>query len=292
VLFFAAAVRYLWHSADLTAGNLLLPFYDPETFSWRTVSLGTSTAVLTYIGFDAISTLSEEAHNPRRNILLATVLTCLLTGVLAAAEVYAAQLIWPGDSGFPDQDTAFVQVAQRAGGPALFFIMNLALLVANVGSGFGSQLAASRLLYGMGRDNAIPRRFFGVLDRHTQIPRNNVLLVGGLALALSLTAPYDLMTYERGADLLVFGAFIGFMGVNAAALVHYFVRAERKTFWNLAPPLLSFAICLAICASQRVVILGIGLAWLAIGLLYGAWKTKGFRQHVEFAALEEEKAAV
>ena len=51
--------------------------------------------MLTYIGFDGISTLSEEVHNPRRNILLATVLVCLLTGVLASIQVYAAQLVWP-----------------------------------------------------------------------------------------------------------------------------------------------------------------------------------------------------
>ena len=164
---------------DHGAGRFLLPFYDPSTFSWKAVSTGTSIAMLTYIGFDGISTLSEEAHNPRRNILLATVLTCLVTGVLAATQVYAAQLVWPRHEGFPDVDTAFVFIAGQAGGPALFFTVNLALLVATVGSGAGSHLAAGRLLYGMGRDNAIPSRFFSVVDARTHIPRNNILLVGG-----------------------------------------------------------------------------------------------------------------
>ena len=148
--------------------------------------------MLTYIGFDSISTLSEEARNPRRNILLATVLTCLVTGVLAAAQVYAAQLVWPGYADFPDADTAFVHIAGKAGGPALFFVVNLALLVASVGSGAGSHLAAGRLLYGMGRDNAIPRGFFGALDPRTRIPRNNILLVGGLVLVGAFVVSYQL----------------------------------------------------------------------------------------------------
>src|SRR5437867_849356 len=80
VYFFAAAVRYILHLPAIPPGFVTRPFYDPATFSWGAISTGTSIAVLTYIGFDGISTLSEEAHNPRRNILLATVLTCLITG--------------------------------------------------------------------------------------------------------------------------------------------------------------------------------------------------------------------
>jgi len=165
VLFFGAAARYLWFAPGITASALVLPFYDPATFSWTAVSTGTSIAVLTYIGFDGISTLSEEVHNPRRNILWATVLTCLVTGLLAASQVYTAQLVWPNYKDLPDIDTAFVHVAGRAGGPVLFFVVNFALLFASIGSGSGSHLAAGRLLYGMGRDNAIPTRFFGSWTR-------------------------------------------------------------------------------------------------------------------------------
>jgi amino acid transporter len=242
--------------------------------------------MLTYIGFDGISTLSEEAHDPRRNILLATVLTCLLTGVLAATQVYAAQLVWPRHKGFPDVDTAFVFIAGQAGGSALFFTVNLALLVATVGSGAGSHLAAGRLLYGMGRDNAIPSRFFSAVDARTQIPRNNILLVGGLALIGAFA-----VSYQLGAELLNFGAFIGFMGVNIAVFVRYYVRASKRTFLNLVPPLIGFVVCLYIWWSLRPPAKLAGTAWLAAGLLYGAWKTKGFRHQVELAAPDEESAS-
>lgn len=282
LLFFIAAVRTVFRDADHSIGRFLLPFYDPSKFSWQAVSTGTSIAMLTYIGFDGISTLSEEAHNPRRNILLATVLTCLLTGVLAASEVYAAQLVWPGDQSYPDVDTAFVHVAGYAGGRGLFVTVNLALLIATVGSGTGSHLAAGRLLYGMGRDNAIPSRFFSALDPRTHIPRNNIVLVGLLALLGAFS-----VSYQLGAELLNFGAFVGFMGVNLAALVRYYVRAERRTFLNLAPPLLGFAICLYIWLSLRPLAKMVGFAWLAAGLLYGAWTTRGFRRQIQFAKIDD-----
>jgi amino acid transporter len=275
VYFFTAAARYLLRTPGI---DLTRPFYDPATFSWGAISTGTSIAVLTYIGFDGISTLSEEVHNPRRNILLATVLTCLITGVLATLEVYAGQLVWPDYKTYPDPDTAFVAVAGRAGGQVLFHAVNLTLLVATIGSGMGSQLACARLLYGMGRDNTIPRSFFGVLDARKGIPRNNVLFTGVLALAGAFT-----MSYQLGAELLNFGAFIAFMGVNAAALVHYYVRQEEKKLINLVPPLLGFLICFYIWLSLRTPAKIAGGIWLLVGIAYAAWKTGGFRTRVEFS---------
>src|SRR5579872_3697861 len=131
------AARYVLALPHLDGAFFTRPFYDPATFSFQNVATGTSLAVLTYIGFDAVSTLSEEVHNPRRNILLATVLVCLITGILSAIEVYAAQLVWPAAQKFPDVDTAYVYVAGRIGGPILFQIVNLTLLIATIGSGSG-----------------------------------------------------------------------------------------------------------------------------------------------------------
>jgi amino acid transporter len=281
VLFLVAAVRTVWISPDLAAGRFLHPFYDPRTFSWGAVSTGTSMAMLTYIGFDGISTLSEEAHNPRRNILLATVLTCLITGILASAEVYCAQLVRPSNA-FADKDTAIFEIARQAGGPALFFTVNAALLVAQIGSGMGAQLGGGRLLYAMGRDHAIPRRFFSALDPRTQIPRNNILLLGGLALIGALLIDFDL-----SIELLNFGALIGFMGVNIAAFVRYYVRCDKKTLLNLALPLLGFVFCLYVWWSLKLTAKVVGLIWLAVGFLYGAWKTQGFRRTIIFMAPDE-----
>lgn len=275
VYFFIAAVRFLLHQHGVSYTR---PFYDPGTFTLGRISTGTSIAVLTYIGFDGISTLSEEVENPRRNILLATVLTCLITGVLATLEVYAGQLVWPDYRAFPDVDTAFVHVAGRAGGRVLFQVVNMTLLVATIGSGMGSQLGAARLLYGMGRDNTIPRGFFGAIDAKSGIPRNNVLFAGGLALAGAFA-----MSYQLGAELLNFGAFIAFMGVNAAAFTHYFLRGDRKSWSAGLPPVLGFVICLYIWLSLRTPAKIAGGIWLIVGIIYAAVKTKGFREAIVFS---------
>src|SRR5260370_14473531 len=171
----------------------------------------TSIAVLSYIGFDGISTLSEEAENPRRNILLATVLTCFVIGILSAVEVYAGKLIWPASQPFPNSDTAFTYVAGRAWAP-LFAVLGFTLLVANFGSGMGAQIGAARLLYGMGRSKALPQSFFGVVDAKRHVPRNNVIFIRIVALAGAF-----IISYGLGAEMLNFGALIAFMGVNLAA---------------------------------------------------------------------------
>src|ERR1700724_3009537 len=219
VVFFVFIIRFLWGLHVYGARFFTEPFYNPATFSFSGVFQGTSIAVLTYIGFDAISTFSEEVENPRRNILLATVLVCVITGILASLEVYAAQLVW-GSAPFPPDkvESAFPLVALRAGGFFLFHLLNFTVLIANIGSGMGSQLGAARLLYGMGRSNGIPKKFFGAIDPKNHIPRNNVLFVG----ALALTGAF-LISYERGAELLNFGALIAFMGVNGAAFVRYYL---------------------------------------------------------------------
>jgi putrescine importer len=274
VLFLVSGVRYLL-GVDLGRRELLTPFYDPSTFSLPTVLTGASIASLTYIGFDGISTLSEEVENPRRNIMLATVLTCLIIGVLASIQVYIAQLVWGDWKGFADVDTAFVYVAGKAGGPVMFQLLNATLLVANFGSGTGAHLGAARLLYGMGREDALPKSFFGVVDPVRNIPRNNVLLVGAVALAGGLA-----LTYQLGAEMLNFGAFIAFMGVNLAALTHYWIKAERKRLPDLVLPSLGFLICLYLWLSLRTPAKIAGGAWLGAGLIYGAIKTRGFRTAV------------
>jgi amino acid transporter len=130
--FFITAVGYLLASQGIGGVFSTQPFYDPKTFSLPLLGTGTSIAALTYIGFDGISTLSEEVENPRRNVLLATVLTCFITGVLGGLEVYLGQRVWPDFRSFPDMVTAFVDVAGRAGGQFMFHLVNLTLLVATI----------------------------------------------------------------------------------------------------------------------------------------------------------------
>jgi amino acid transporter len=239
LLVLAAAARWLLQLSHPGAGFFFQPFYDPTTFNSASLLRGTSIAVLTYIGFDGISTLTDEAKDPSRSVPRAIVLTCLITGVLASIEVYVAQLVWPRGMEFPDVTTAYVHVSGRVGGPILFLIVNASLLLANMGSGMASHLGAARLLYAMGQDGALPRRFFGTVHPKSRIPRNNVLLIGGICLIGALIFSYDL-----GAELLNFGALLAFIGVNLASILRGW-RHGRLSQW--APMLLSLGGMITCC---------------------------------------------
>jgi putrescine importer len=261
LLFGGAAVHYLLLHTH-AAAYYTLPFYNPQTYSTHAVLGGTSIAVLTYIGFDGISTLSDEARDPARTVPRAIVATCLITGVLASIEVYLGQLIWPLKQAFPDVDTAFVQVAGIAGGHWLFLLVNSALLLATIGSGMASQLGAARLLLAMGQDGALPTRFFGAIEAKRRIPRNNILLIGGICLVGALA-----MSYELGTELLNYGALLAFMGVNlASARYGWRTRHTGRQWLPIVLALLGCAVCFALWLSLSEIARITGTIWAALGI--------------------------
>lgn len=261
LLFAATALRYIFHLHITSTGFYLDPFYNRNTFSTPAVFHGTSIAVLTYIGFDGISTLTDEAHDPHRSVPRAIVATCLITGVLAVIEVYLGQLVWPRGLAFPDLDTAFVAVARRAGGPLLFVLVNGALLIATIGSGMASQLGAARLLFAMGEDGALPRKFFGTLEPKRRIPQNNVLLIGAIVLLGALA-----MSYELGTELLNYGALIAFMGVNVASAVLAWRTRHARKWLPMLLSCLGFVVCLFLWMHLGSLARIAGTAWAALGV--------------------------
>ena len=266
VLVLIASVRWLLQLSHqdphLGTAFFLTPFYDPATFSTSGLLRGTSIAVLTYIGFDGISTLTDEAKDPARSVPRAIVLTCLITGVLASVEVYVAQLVWPRGLAFPDLDTAYVHVSGRMGGPILFLIVNGSLLLANIGSGMASQLGAARLLYAMGQDGALPKRFFGSVDAKNRIPRNNVLLIGAICLAGAL-----IFSYELGTELLNYGALLAFMGVNVASALRLWRHGGIRQWFPMLLSLGGLATCFCLWWNLGTLAKYVGTCWAFVGIL-------------------------
>ena len=253
---------------------------------------GTSLAVLAYLGFDGISTLSEEAKNPR-DVLPATVFTCVAIGLLSVLEVYAAQLVWPVAEHFPDIDTAFTSVAGRAW-PPLFGVLGFTLIVACVGSGTGMQLGAARLLYGMGRSGALPKTFFGAVEPGGAYRATTCCSWARLPSPAPLVLPAiagEATGFELGASMLNFGALISFMGVNAAALVHFYVRADKKKWYNLVAPLLGFIVCLLLWWNLGTEAWILGAVWMVIGVAVAAWQTRGFARSLVSFELPPDVAA-
>ena len=274
--FIALAIRFIIHTQGLSALFSTQPFYDPQTFRFGAIATATSFAAITYIGFDGITTLAEDVENPKRNVLLAVVLVCVFTGLFSGLQIYLAQRVWPDWQSFSNIETAFMDVTRRVGGLILFQSLAFILILANVGAGLSAQVGAARLLFGMGRDNVLPRRFFAYLDPKKNSPTFNILLIGVLAFTGAL-----LLNYEIGVECLNFGAFLAFMGVNLATISQFYVKAQpgrkRRFVVDAALPGLGFLICLGIWLSLPTPAKIIGGSWLALGIIYDAIKTRGFR---------------
>ena len=273
------AIRYLLAHHGWPGLFSVKPFYDPATFNVRDIAGATSFAALTYLGFDAVTTLAEDVKNPRRNVMLAAVFVCAFTGIFGGLLVYLGQLVWPEYNTFSNIETAFIEVTGRVGGLWLFQAMAIVLVVANIGAGMTTQVGAARLLFGMGRDNVIPRRFFAHLHPVRNTPNRNIWVIGILAYLGALV-----MSYEVTAEILNFGAFLGFMGVNFAVIWQFWVRrAEghaREVFADIVLPALGFLFCTAIWLGLGAPAKIAGGIWFVIGVVVLAAHTKGFQKPI------------
>jgi putrescine importer len=279
--FFIVGVHYLFDRSGWGGLFAVAPFYAPSTFNLRHIWGATSFAALTYIGFDGITTLSEDVENPKRNVLLATVLVCVLTGVLSGAEVYLGQRIWPDWRLFPNLETAFLDVCHKVGGVFLSQAMGTILLIAALGSALTGGLGAARLLFGMGRDGVLPRRFFAYLKPGTSTPTFNIVLIGAIAYLGAVSLNQIGNAYEHAGELLNFGAFLAFMGVNLSTFWHFALLRKggsRRVLPDIVLPLIGCAFCASIWWNLNGVAKTVGGVWFVIGLVYLAAATRLFQK--------------
>ncbi len=275
-VFIVQAFRYVIIHEHFAGLFSFKPIYNPATFNLRGLAAATSLAGLVFIGFDGVSILAEEVKNPKRNVLLASVLVCVFTGLFSGFQVYLAQLVWPDYTTLQNPETAFMDVARLAGGSILFTGYGVMLLVSSIACGLAGHVGAARLLYSMGRDNVLPKKIFGYLSPTKSIPVYNIWIVGGLAYLAVLTIPWEL-----AAEVVTFGALIAFMGVNLSALRHFWFSPEavgkRNFFVDAFVPGFGIAFCFLLLISLQTWTKYAGIAWLAFGIGYAAYTTRGFR---------------
>ena len=250
--------------------------FRPETFSVHALMGGAAIATISYIGFDAISTLAEDTIHPERDISFATVLVCLIQAVFCGVTAYLAALVWPDFRTFPNPETAILDIGRLAGGAWMMGSLIFILLVAGLASALTGQAGASRLLLGMGRDGVVSRRIFAHVDPHFSTPTRGIYLMGIVSLAGSL-----LMRFQEVAELLNFGAFIGFILVNLSVIRHFYFRLHQRSgfslFSNLISPLAGASVCTIVWLNLSLKAYVAGFCWLGIGVVYLAIITRGFR---------------
>jgi amino acid transporter len=244
-----------------------LPLFNPAEFSPSLVFGALSIAVLSFLGFDAISTMSEEVKGGSRVIGRATLLALSLVAVLFIVQTYLAALLVPGATAFESEDAtnnAFYGISQLIGGPVFQVIVALTVAIgAAIANSLVAQAATSRLLFSMARDGQLPR-FLRDLHPVRRVPQKAILLVAGISLVLGLFLVGQIALLS---SLVNFGALFSFLMLHVSVVTYYLVRKRDRRFGlHLAVPVVGFLIIAYVLINADINAKIGGLVWLAIGV--------------------------
>ncbi|MGF9916218.1 APC family permease [Paenibacillus ehimensis] len=288
--FLVVALFVVLAAYRLSAGGEALVSAQPllsADAGWGALLTGASILCFAFLGFDAVTTLSEETVEPRTTIPRGILWITMLVGGLFFTASYFAQRLFPDVSVLNNPEGASAEIALALGGVLFQALFLAAALTSTLASGLVSQLSGSRLLYAMGRDRTLPGPMFGYIHRSLGTPVFNILLIG----LISLTAlVLDLLV---ATSFVNFGALTAFTFVNLSVIVHYIFR-ERRRSWPallrfLLFPLAGIGFVLFFWTHLERNSLLLGGAWTLLGVLYLLWMTRGFRREpgtIRYEAVE------
>ncbi|HYJ54205.1 MAG TPA: amino acid permease [Mycobacterium sp.] len=263
--------------------DLMAPFTgDGSAGGMSPILAGAAILCLSFLGFDAVSTLSEEARDARRTVPQAIMIATIVSGLIFIVLSYASQVVFPSNE-FADVDSGSLDVMVAAGGQFLSTFFTAAYVAGALGSALTSQASVARILFAMGRDGILPRKVFGHVSPRFSTP---VYAIGVVSVISLLAIVIDLATL---ASLVSFGALVAFSVVNLSVIKHYFVdlRDRSNVVLNLIAPAIGFLLTAWLWTSLSGMTLVIGLIWLAIGFVWLLVVTRGFQRPTPVLDIEE-----
>ncbi|MGW2143006.1 APC family permease [Nonomuraea bangladeshensis] len=250
----------------------LTPLFDSAGFSWSVVLAAASVAVLSFLGFDGISTLAEENREDARRLGRSMLAALAVAAVLFVVQTWVAALLTPGRADLiangDEAGNAFYDTAEFAGGPWLAALTAVATAVAwGFANSLVAQAATSRLLFAMGRDRMLPSFLAKVHPKH-KVPVNATLVVAAVSLVLGIF----MSTRDNGigelASLVNFGAMFAFLMLHVSVVVHYLIRKRSGNLLaHLVVPVVGFLVLAAVVINQNVAAQWVGGLWLLLGLV-------------------------
>ena len=279
VVFVAMSISSIAGAGDV---NFLAPLSGDGTVdSFNPVFTGAAILCLSFLGFDAVSTLSEEAKDARRSVPKAIMIATILSGFIYFGLSYVSQLVFPSNA-FVDPDIGSVDVMLAAGGDFLNILFTAAYVAGCIGSALTSQASVARILFAMGRDGVLPRKIFGHVSVKFSTPTFAILVVS----VISLAAIWIDLTFL--VTLVSFGALVAFSAVNLSVIKHYFFdQNDKNVFNNLVLPVIGFALTVWLWTSLEGAAFIIGLVWLAIGFVWLLVVTRGFQRPTPVLEMKE-----
>ena len=253
------------YSGKGAGGLTLKPLYDPNAFSLSLVVGSVSIAVLSFLGFDGISTLSEESKDGVDSVGKASLWALMAVGVLFILQTWIACELAVGLK-FNNLDTAFYDTAYVAGGDTLKLVTLWATALSwGFANALAAQAAISRILFSMGRDRKLPH-FFAKVHHKYKTPYISTFIVAVVSLIAGLYFDGQIANLSR---LVNFGALMGFMLLHISVINHYIIRQHSKQWVkHLLFPLVGMLIIGYVLVEMEPLAIKLGLSWLAIGVVY------------------------
>lgn len=259
-----------------------ISFYNPEQFNLSGILRATGIVILSYLGFDAISTLAEETINPEKAVGRAIIFAILIIGVIFIIITLFAGIAYPNYEEL-NVDTAFIDVVGFVGGKWLTVATSFTLVLSfGVATTQASHTAVSRVLFAMSRDGVLPKQLSHISKKY-HTPFIAIIFVGILITPISLFCSLEVIT-----TMVSFGALFGFILLNSAVIIKFYIqndeaRKERdikSLFQYLISPLVGLIVTVWIFVNLGFNAHIVGFLWLLSGFLYLVWVTKFFRSPV------------
>lgn len=260
------------------AGTLVSdhPFVNSNV-SVSVIFAGASLLCFSFLGFDSVTTLSEETINPEKTIPKAIFLMMLIIGIIYIGSSYLAQIVFPGFH-FKNTDSAALELVKMIGGNLFSSLFITVMIIGNFTSGVSSVTSVSRVLYVMGRDSVLPKKIFGYIHPRFRTPSTSILVVSFISL-LGIV-----LSLDTAITFINFGALIAFTFVNLSVIAHYYVRNHKRSFAEtihyLIFPLIGAGFIMWLWSYLNIHALILGISWMAIGFVYLLFLTKFFRQRL------------
>ncbi|MBP1736245.1 MAG: amino acid transporter [Oscillospiraceae bacterium] len=279
IAFIGCTIR-LW--ANGTVHFNTISFYHPGSFHLSGVLQATGIVILSYLGFDAISTLAEESVKPEKTVGRAIIFAILLIGLIFIVLTFFCGIAYPNYEEL-SVDSAFIEIVNYVGGPWLTGLTTFTLVLSfGVATCQTSQAAVSRVLFAMGRDGVLPKALSYISKKH-QTPYAATIFVGIVITPIALFCSLALIS-----TMVSFGALVGFMLLNISVVwKFYFKNTEARlqapgkaALQYLICPIIGLLVSLAIFINLGVNAHVVGFGWLAIGFVYLLLITKGLRNPV------------
>lgn len=280
ILAFVACILRLWING--TVHFNMISFYNPEHFDMSGILQATGIVILSYLGFDAISTLAEETINPEKSVGKAIIYSILVIGIIFIVITFFAGLAYPNYEEL-NVDTAFIDIVSFVGGKWLTVLTTVTLVLSfGIATTQASQTAVARVLFAMGRDGVLPKQLSNISEKY-QTPVVATIFVGLVITPISIFCSLGLIS-----TLVSFGALVGFILLNASVIWKFFIqdkegREKQKGKYllkYLLCPLIGLAVTLWIFTNLGINAHLVGFLWLAVGFTYLFLVTKCFRNPV------------